>query len=114
MTGCISQDEVDGIQLNQLVGYLPQPTLEPQRYVVRVTQLPNHESAPRHAAGRAKGLIIAASGEDQSFVGKGTWIFLENCECLLGEDWDGWLRQEIPREAHAAYAHAAYVGKHKL
>lgn len=28
--------DISHIQVNQLVGYLPQPTPEPQRYVVRV------------------------------------------------------------------------------
>ena len=97
----VSKEEIAGIQVNQLVGYLPQPSLEPQRYVVRVIQLPNPESAPRHVAGRAKGLIVAASGAEQSLVGQKTWLFLENIECLLSEDWDAWLRLEIPSDAYA-------------
>lgn len=95
--------DASSIEINQLVGYLPQPTPEPQRYVVRVIQLPGHESAPRHAAGRAKGLIVAVSGPDQSLVGKTTWLFLEDIECLLSEGWDAWVGSDIPLSAYARW-----------
>lgn len=94
--------DISHIQVNQLVGYLPQPTPEPQRYVVRVIELPN-DGAPRHAVGRAKGLIVAASGIDQSLVGKTTWFFLENTECVLSDSWDAWLESEIPPSAYARW-----------
>lgn len=92
--------DIARIQVNQLVGFVPRlPARIQQRFVIRVVELPNHDGAPRHVAGRAKGLIIAASGVDQSLVGKSTWVFLEDTECLLSDDWDTWLRLEIPSEA---------------
>ena len=86
---------VENIQVGQLVGYLVHPSTEPERIVMRLTELP-----PLSPGCRAKGLVVACSGSTKEFIGREGHFFIENLECSLTEgDVEAWVNLEIPASA---------------
>ncbi|MBM5458741.1 hypothetical protein H8F21_14330 [Pseudomonas sp. P66] len=77
---------IANIEVNQLVGYVLQSSEEPVRYVIRVIELPSE------AAGHAKGIILATSGNDQAHVSNALQFSLNDVVCLLSaEDHGAWV-----------------------